>query len=289
MRLLITGVTGFIGQSLLTMLNNQCLDIEILTLSRDLDKVEKIYSALEHLNIKHIHTSDLEYVIKFNPEITIHLAAFSSHKNDSSVIEPLISSNINFGVLLLDTLNKCSAMKLFVNTGSFSEYSGIPYLYTASKTAFRSFVNYYSNLSGFRYINAIPYTVYGNDMTVKRVVDYIKESMESKSPIDMTGGEQVLDFINIEDISSFFLNIVSNPDTFYNLNTNGSDFHLGTGAGTSIRNLATIIEEKYNKKCNINWGGLPYRDSDIMYSVAPLDKNDPSINWKAEFNLFDKI
>ena len=175
MRLLITGVTGFIGQSLLTMLNNQCLDIEILTLSRDLDKVEKRYSALEHLNIKHIHTSDLEYVIKFNPEITIHLAAFSSHKNDSSVIEPLISSNINFGVLLLDTLNKCSAMKLFVNTGSFSEYSGIPYLYTASKTAFRSFVNYYSNLSGFRYINAIPYTVYGNDMTVKRVVDYIKE------------------------------------------------------------------------------------------------------------------
>ena len=289
MRLLITGVTGFIGKSLLKMINNHSLDIEILTLNRDLDKVKKICSSLEHLNIKHIHTSDLDYIIKFNPEISIHLAAFSSHKNDISLIEPLLSSNINFGVLLLNTLIKCPAMKLFINTGSFSEYSGTPYLYSACKTAFRSFLNYYSNLSGFRYINAIPYTVYGNDMTVKRVVDYIKESMESKSPIDMTGGEQVLDFINIDDISSFFLNIVSNPYIFYDLKTNGLDFHLGTGVGTSIRNLATIIEEKYNKKCNINWGGLPYRDSDIMYSVAPLEKNDPSINWKAEFNLFDKI
>jgi CDP-paratose synthetase len=289
MRLLITGVTGFIGQSLLTMLNTQCVDIEILTLSRDLDKVEKIFSALKHLNMKHIQTGDMEDVIKFNPEITIHLAAFSSHKNDSSVIEPLISSNINFGVLLLDTLNKCPAMKLFVNTGSFSEYSGTPYLYTASKIAFRSFVNYYSNLSGYRYINAIPYTVYGNDMTVKRVVDYIKESMESKTQIDMTGGQQVLDFISVEDVSSFFANIVSNPEPFYNLKTNGIDFHLGTGVGTSIRDLTRIIERKYNTICNINWGAIPYRNSDIMYSVAPVDKNDPSINWQAEFNLFDKI
>ena len=289
MRLLITGVSGFIGQTFLTNLNDKRLDVEVLTLNRDLHKVKNMFSNLKYLDVKHIDTSNIDYVLKFNPDITIHLAAFNTHKNDSSIINSLLESNIKFGVLLLDILSKCSAMKLFVNTGSFSEYSGAPYLYTASKTAFRSFLNYYSTITGFMYINAIPYTVYGIDKTVKRVVDYIKESMGSAKPINMTGGEQVLDFIHVEDVSRFYINIIQNPTAFYNLKIKGKDFHLGTGVGTSIRQLVAIMEKKYNTKCNINWGALPYRDNDIMFSIAPLEKNDSSIEWKALYNLFDKI
>jgi CDP-paratose synthetase len=207
----------------------------------------------------------------------------------------MISANIEFGVMLLDALSKCTAMKLFVNTGSFAEYHygqddfNSAYLYAASKTAFRSFVNYYSSLSDFRFITAIPYTVYGGNMTVKRLMDYIKESMDSNVAIDMTGGEQVLDFIHVDDVSDFFVSVVVNAEKFYSLKSNGAEFYLGTGRGTSIRTLALLFEEKYKKKCNINWGGVAYRDRDIMYSVAPIEKNDPSIGWKAKFLLHDKI
>ena len=31
-----------------------------------------------------------------------------------------------------------------------------------------------------------------------------------------------------------------------------------------------MIEKKYKKKCNIEWGSLPYRERDIMYAVAPI-------------------
>ena len=97
----------------------------------------------------------------------MHLATVTSARNDTDIIAPMIKANIEFGVLLLDALSRCDAMKLFVNTGSFAEFRygngkyDAAYLYTASKTAFRSFVDYYSNLCGYKYITAIPYSVYG--------------------------------------------------------------------------------------------------------------------------------
>ncbi|MDM8160288.1 NAD(P)-dependent oxidoreductase [Labilibaculum sp. K2S] len=295
MRVLLTGVTGFIGQCLMPMLNIQCKDIKILTLNTDIKEAEEKYPYSEYSQCKHVHSSNLEEVVLFNPEITFHLATVTTHRIDTAVIKPIVSANIEFGVMLLDALSKCPAMKLFVNTGSFAEYRhhhdifDSAYLYAASKTAFRSFVDYYSNLCGFRYITAIPYTVYGGNMTVKRLMDYIKESMDSDTPIDMSGGEQVLDFIHVDDISNFFVGVVVNAEKFYCLKNNGEEFHLGTGIGTKIRSLGKMIENKYQKKCNVNWGGLPYRDRDIMYSVAPIEKNDPSIGWKAKHLLMDKI
>jgi CDP-paratose synthetase len=295
MRVLLTGITGFIGQCLMPILNAQCPDIEILTFNADIKKAEEKFPYTEYLNCKHVHSTNFEEVVLFNPEITFHLATLTTHRNDTDIIKPMISSNIEFGVMLLDALSKCSAMKLFVNTGSFAEYRyhhdafDSAYLYAASKTAFRSFVDYYSDLCGFRYITVIPYTVYGGNMTVKRLMDYIKESMDSKATIDMTGGEQVLDFIHVDDISNFFVNVVVNAGKFYCLKNNGEEFHLGTGTGTSIRTLAIMLENKHKKKCNVNWGGIPYRDRDIMYSVAPIERNDPSIGWKAKHLLYDKI
>ena len=202
----------------------------------------------------------------------------------------MMKANIEFGVLLLDALSRCSAMKLFVNTGSFAEFRygngdfDAAYLYTASKTAFRSFVDYYSTLCGFKYMTAIPYSVYGGKMTVKRLMDYIKESMDSENPVDMTPGEQILDFIHVNDVASFFTHVLKNMDRVLSA-PNGTDFHLGTGRGTSIRELAEMIEVKYGKKCNINFGGRPYRERDIMYAVAPIAKNMPLIGWKANIDI----
>ena len=36
--------------------------------------------------------------------------------------------------------------------------------------------------------------------------------------------------------------------------------------------------------CNKNWGGRPYRDTDIMYSVAPIGQNH-NCGWTAKVDL----
>lgn len=295
MRILLTGITGFIGQSLMPQLLKSCDNLEVLTLNRDVKIAEEKFPYSLYSNFKHIHSTNFDEVVLFDPEITLHLATVTTHLNDIKNLKSILSANIEFGLLLLDSLSKCPSMKLFVNTGTFAEYRfsndvfDSAYLYAASKTAFRSFVKYYSDLCRFKYITAIPYTVYGGSMTVKRIMDYIKESLESTSQIDMTNGEQVLDFIHVDDVCAFYIYVLDNVEKFYNLKDNGKEFHLGTGIGTSIRDLAKLFENKYKKKCNINWGGKQYRERDIMYCVAPVETNDVSIEWKPRYLLNEKI
>lgn len=290
MKVLLTGITGFVGQNLMPMLQKECSGVTFMTMNLDIKEAEEKYPASPYANFTHVGIDDFKAVEVFNPEVVIHLATVTTARNDTEIIVPIIRANVEFGVLLLDALTRCPAMKLFVNTGSFAEFRygngdfDAAYLYTASKTAFRSFMNYYSTLCGFRYITAIPYSVYGGKMTVKRLMDYIKESMDAEIPVDMTPGEQVLDFIHVDDIAGFFTHVLKNLDKALSV-PNGTDFHLGTGRGTSIRELAEIIERKYRKKCNINWGGRLYRERDIMYAVAPIAKNMPLMGWKAKVGI----
>lgn len=295
MRIALTGITGFIGQNLMPMLQKAGKEHQFLTLNRSIDKANQLYPTSRYANFEHADAHDFDRLTAFNPDICIHLAALSTSRNDTDIIRPLLCSNIEYGVLLLDALSRCSNLKLFVNTGSFAEYQfgcqkvSDAYLYTATKTAFRAFVDYYSHTGrGFRYLTAVPYSVYGGQMTVKRLFDYIKESQDATTPVDMTAGEQVLDFIHVDDVAAFFAAVVSQPDKFLALPENGMEIHLGTGRGTSIREVATMIEELSGKKCNINWGGRPYREQDIMHAVAPIGRN-AACGWKAEISLKDGI
>lgn len=290
MKVALTGITGFVGMSLMPQLLALGKDYEFLTLNIDVEEANSKYPTNQYTNFRHVHTTDLEALVDFNPEVVLHLATITTAANNTEIIHPMLAANIEFGVLLLDALQRCDNFKLFVNTGSFAEFRFGPdhfdsaYLYTATKTAFRAFVKYYADLGrGFRYITAIPYSVYGGTMTVKRLFDYIAESLDAPSPVDMTKGEQVLDFIHVDDVAGFFVYTVAHADEFLALEQNGAEFHLGTGKGTSIREVAALMEEISGKKCNINWGGREYRERDIMHAVAPVEKNQ--CGWRAKIDL----
>ena len=289
MRLLLTGITGFVGQNLLPMIINQFPDVEIMTLNipNDIEKAKEMYP---YVQCQHRSTGDLDYVISFNPEIVMHLATITTARNDTEIIRPMLAANIEFGVLLLDALSHCNGLKLFVNTGSFAEYRygtsqiNDAYLYTATKSAFRHFVDYYSQLCGFKYVTVVPYSIYGGKPTVKRLMDYIIESLDAEVPVDMTGGEQILDFTHVCDLAGFYVHILHKRDLFYCL-PNGEEFHIGTGKGLSIKELAAVVEKVYGTKCNIRWGGRPYRERDTMHAVAPIAKNLALINWRAQIDV----
>lgn len=294
MKVALTGITGFVGMSLMPQLLALGKDYEFLTLNIDVEEANSKYPTDQYTNFHHVHTTDLDALVEFNPDVVLHLATITTAANNTEIIHPMLAANIEFGVLLLDALQRCDNFKLFVNTGSFAEFRFGPdhfdsaYLYTATKTAFRAFVKYYADLGrGFRYFTAIPYSVYGGTMTVKRLFDYMVESLEAETPVDMTAGEQVLDFIHVDDVAGFFAYVVSHTEEFIALPENGMDFHLGTGVGTSIREVATLMETISGKHCNINWGGRSYRERDIMRAVAPVNWN--LCGWKAQITLRDGI
>jgi len=279
---LVTGATGYVGRKVVVALLEE-KNVQIAIVVRN---IEKAKCLLDNSKIKFIDSKKdgwREEIKEFNPEIVIHLAAYLTSSDGKDDINKLIEANIIFGSHLLDSL-KCCDLKYFVNTGTFAEYSKdyflVPaYFYAATKTAFKSILKYYQNLMGFKLINAIPYTIYGGSKEGKKVIDHLFESQ--KCQIKMSPGDQVLDFIHIEDVIAFYIKVVKDASSLIDREYT---FFLGTGRGTTLKEVATIIEEQYHISLDVDWGGIDYRPTDIMYAVAPTEKNK-KIFWETGITL----
>ena len=162
MNILISGATGFVGRHLVPVLQQG--GNKLICIVRDKKKAVELFGDVD---ISYVHIEHLDEIEKYAPECVIHLAAYLSSKDDLGTLERLLDANIRFGTLLLDSLKRCKSLKLFVNFGTFAEYRYGPmeinnaYLYSATKTAFKQLLKYYSDLNHYKYINIIPYTIYG--------------------------------------------------------------------------------------------------------------------------------
>lgn len=286
MRILITGATGFVGKNLIPKLLKDNHEIFEITIEPEvseklfLNKTERFYYSKKssyYLENK-IH--------KFSPELVIHLASFLTANDDHETMQKLLEANIMFTCEVLNSI-KNTKINWFFNVGSFAEYYygnsvlSPAYLYAATKTASRTFVDYYSSVYDFQYITIVPYTIYGGNDSQKKIIDLIYDSLFTKQAIDLSPGEQILDFINLEDVTDFFIDLINNLPKVSNKTT----FHLGSGKGYTLRQLTYLIEKITNKSANINWGGKDYRPRDVMYAVANISEQYRTFNWKPQISL----
>lgn len=284
MKILVTGATGFVGKHLIQKLRDFDVRFVVRNINTEYSKDRQIVYNDEKLDV---FQKDVK---SYNPKIVIHLASYLTSSDDISSIKNIVDSNILFTSILLESL-KSTDLELFINTGTFAEYyyndgkENPAYFYSASKIAIKPIIKYFKNIQGFKTINIIPYTIYGGKSKSKKVIDYILDSLDSKLYLEMTNGEQILDFIHIEDVTDFYVHCVNN----INLLKDEEDYHLGTGKGTSIKGLSNIIEDLTNKKANINWGSKEYRTLDIMRAIAPIYKLEKELNWKPKVSIEDGI
>ncbi|QTE40257.1 NAD(P)-dependent oxidoreductase [Mucilaginibacter gossypii] len=285
MNVLITGSTGFLGKYLVPKLIEA--GHNVLELTRDADKSEQLFGTVTN---KHVITDDQDALTvalnEFKPEIMVHLASYLTSSDSYNDMKKLVDSNLLYMLRLMDAL-KTSGLKFLINTGTFAEYfkgdeSIDPaYLYAATKSASRYFVDYYSKAYGFKAATVIPYTIYGGIDSQKKIIDYIYESIGAAAPVDMSPGGQVLDFIHVDDVVDFYLELIDN----YQRVADKSVFKLGTGVGHTIKELAEVIAQKSGRSCNINWGGKSYRPTDVMYAVADISAQNNLFDWDAKVTL----
>lgn len=284
MKILVTGATGFVGKHLIQKLRDFDVRFVVRNINTEYSKDRQIVYNDEKLDV---FQKDVK---SYNPKIVIHLASYLTSSDDISSIKNIVDSNILFTSILLESL-KSTDLELFINTGTFAEYyyndgkENPAYFYSASKIAIKPIIKYFKNIQGFKTINIIPYTIYGGKSKSKKVIDYILDSLDSKLYLEMTNGEQILDFIHIDDVTDFYVHCVNN----INLLKDEENYHLGTGKGTSIKELSNIIEDLTNKKANINWGSKEYRTLDIMRAIAPIYKLEKELNWKPKVSIKDGI
>jgi nucleoside-diphosphate-sugar epimerase len=290
MKILITGATGFVGKNLVPKLLKDNHNLFEVTVQPDIS--EGLYGNLfEHYYFSYEKQADfIKKIEKFNPEIVIHLASYLTASDETKEMKKLLDANIIFLNHVLDTL-KNTNLKWFINTGSFAEYFkgdgklDPAYLYTATKSASRIFVDYYSKTYNFNYLTIAPYTIYGGKDTQKKIIDIIYDSLDNHSPLDLTPGNQMLDFIHLDDVTDFYITVIQNLEKI----TSAANFQLGTGIGHTLQDLVAIMERQTGKIANIHWGGKQYRPRDVMYAVANISLQYHLFKWQPKILLEEGI
>ncbi len=288
MKILITGATGFVGKHLVPRLLAEGHECALLV--RDVEKAHRIYP--DNINIIQYQKCNFEYVSQirgFNAEIVIHLATYYTTSDDVTELHDLLEANIEFTSYLCSAVEQ-SNIKYFINTRTFSEYYGgrgkydPANLYSALKTSSKHIIEYFAEKQNYNVIHVYPYSIYGQNGTVKKIFDYLLDATFGNQHIEMTEGTQVFDFIHVDDVVDFYCNIVKNRHLIHQ---GVSEYHLGTGRGISIRELANIVEKISGIRPNIGWGKKPYRRRDIIHSVAPISDLKRDFNWEASISILE--
>lgn len=131
---------------------------------------------------------------------------------------------------------------------------------------------------GLRYFN-----VYGVGQTGSYagvITKFVNKLKEKKSPQIYGNGEQIRDFIFVDDIAK------SNIAAMKNQIKEGF-FNIGTGVGTTINNLANILIDIAGEKITpIHSETL---EGDIQISQADTSLTEKILDWKFQMSLTDGL
>lgn len=122
---------------------------------------------------------------------------------------------------------------------------------------------------------------YGNHLlpcsTATGLIPSVIKALISDNEIEIWGNGQVIrDFINVKDIANAFYLATVMPKI------NGI-FNIGTGKGTSIKNLISMIENKLNKSAKIIWSDN--RMCDVKEAVLDYGKFKTLSQWTPQISL----
>ena len=285
--ILITGATGFVGSRLtekLVLLDNQ---VHIIV------RKESSLFQLRHIERSitiHIYDGTIECLINIikdsSPDIVYHLASLFLSSHRSADVGCLVNSNILFGTQLLESMSLLNIDKL-INTGtSWQNFNGDIYdpvnLYAATKQAFEDILSYYTTAhEQFKAITLKLFDTYGPGDTRGKIVSLLKDARFSKDVIHLSQGEQSLDLVYIDDVLEAF--VLAGKMLFSEENIRPfSRYSVASGSPIKLKDLVLLIEDISNQKINVNLGGRPYRDREVM-DVKIIDNILPG--WRSKVDI----
>ena len=274
MRVLVTGASGFIGRKLVERLVLEKNEVAIYSrkIACDFPEPAKIFAG--EINAL------TESIQSFAPNYVFHLAGLSIYPKNADDRESLWEANVLFGAKLVEIL-KNNKNVVFVNFNTSLAYQGIgiyPHSYYAmTKACFSQSLSYYTEKNYFTVFNLIFYNVYGVNDTTKRAINYIIDSLDANKPVLMSPGEQILDFIHVDDVIQLCVELLKQTPSIPK-----EDIHVGTGRGITLKETAHLISALSGKQTNIEFGGLPYRDDEKMVNIAPIENNR---FWKSTISI----
>ena len=271
--ILITGINGFLGGHLAKMLSSYYAVIGIARTPNFID---------ENYSIKVYTPDQLEKIFEENTiSGVIHTATVYGRGHES--IEAILLTNV---ILPLNIYELCKKFKtnIFINTDTFFNNPQYKYQYLPGYTLSKKQVwEWLKLIAGeCKLVNMKLFHLYGpGDSKVKFVTSILSNLKENKEEINLTQCNQTRDFIYVSDAVNAYKILLDKSGELQDMI---SEFELGTGIETSVKEFMNTAKEISNSSSKLNFGALPYRENEIMNSKATV-KPLLDLGWRPEYSI----
>ena len=278
---LVTGATGFVGGRLVRRLLGEGWDVATLApegevdLAVDLREPEPVELALRSLA----------------PTVVFHLAAIARGGTDRAGIEEMLSVNIDGTRILTQAMARLGKPPRLISAGSLAEYGSAegPYKgaptcgdvspYGGSKRIVAALARLYAQQSGATAIVIRSCDLYGPSRSGPYFLPSLLRALREGERFAMTTGEQVRDHLFVDDFVDALVLGANVPCEGFGATS------VGSGAPTSLIELATRAAALLGKVKDLDVGALPHRPGEPLCMCADVGHIREWLQWKPQHTL----
>ncbi len=266
-RALVTGATGYIGSHLGRHLVDSGWTVHAVV------RRDSSHERLHPDVICHIHDGTAagmrRLVADAAPDVVFHLASLVQGEHSTTTLDAIVAANVGLGAQLLDAMASAKCLRL-VEAGSYWEYDADGgyhpnSFYAAAKHAFRAFVPYYVDRHGLSATTLILYDVYGSGDWRGKFLSHMLRSLQRNEPLAATPGEQLLDFVHVDDVSRGF-HIAAQMEPL--AEPGQISYRLDSGEQMTLRDATELMARLAGRPARVTWGARPYPPAQIMKPLA---------------------
>jgi nucleoside-diphosphate-sugar epimerase len=291
-RILITGVSGFLGFSLAEKLLQA--GAVVCGISRTKNRIRKIQDSRDFTHMVcnlESHEEVRNRILQYRPEILFHLAAHPDGREEIAHLHATVGSNIVGTINALDAFSSCGG-ELFVYGDSCKVYGNsdepnreaLPAQpissYAIAKVAGWEYCKLYARLHGFAVVSVRPTLIYGPNQG-NNLISYVARAvLDGKADLTLDGGTQTRAPLYIQDAIQAFMAIALKGRA-----VNGRIINIGGGDEISVYELARLIVRLMGSNMHVMVDMQRMRETESMRSYCDNQEAFENIGWKAQVSL----
>jgi nucleoside-diphosphate-sugar epimerase len=283
-RVLITGISGFLGSQIAKELNEK--GFELIAIKRNSSDLSRCSEYSE--NVKWIDLSDNweEEIIDLKPQIIIHSAwdGVGAVDRDNWQIQ---MNNLQFALKLLSIAKEVNVEK-FIGFGSQAEYgafSGIideDYIidpksaYGLSKFLCSQTIKVFCEQNNIDWYWLRLFSFFGEKEASNWFIPTLIRNISQNRPMDMTPGEQRYAYMYIGDLAAIIITLIDSS-------ANSGVYNLSSKQSVSLKEIVEKIINIINPiNHQVNFGAIPYRENQPMLIQGTVSKLEGEIGFFSE-------
>jgi UDP-glucose 4-epimerase len=279
-KILITGITGFIGSQIAELLVQY--NFKVIGLKRRHSDIWRCEEFKEKIIWVDVDCEDdyKKHLENIGFEILIHCAWIGVESNERGMWD-LQLKNLTFISELLQISRKVNVKKIIV-LGSQSEYGQIEgkiseahptnplNAYAAIKLACLELTKNFASINDIKWIWIRVFSLFGEKEGNNWLIPNTLNSIKNNDKLELTHGEQKYAYLYIKDFAEVVYKIIDK-------HVDSGVYNVSSVNSISIKSLVTQIRDLVNPEFELKFGTLEYRKNQSMQIEGDMKKLEDQI------------